>query len=506
MTDADSFTALAELLESVDKGLRTLFRWLDEGLGTLDLVEWSLLALAAVLLWRWFALFRTRREVGPISVGDPTTPKADIDGRPLGAVMREALSRAGLSPTLLPAGRPDGTDTLVKGSPVARAGWIAALVTFVNGLVRRIADVGFRAEATLHPETQGPAKLTAVLRRNLSGRLVATETLNATTREEVAAHAGYWLYTQTVKAEGRPNDPQVATDWVDAEALNSYHVGLQCEGHGNLTGALQAYERSVEREPRNVLPRLAVANVHELLAGIAISDDDAPSARGALLDALAAYVIAAHLRPDEPEGSYRLAGLCSFTRMWRSAWAGVNESGAEQRRLEQLVGRIDTPTEDELIEALLERSVYEYDGLLERLSRARRELRPMVQVARMCAVLERAPQSYGEHDAAISSILAQRSVIWNTRYNAACYYAIAVDHAQPTQKRERVDRALELLDEVVADPRADVAITWIACADPDLQPLRTWLADELSAATDRASARRAAWRALFSGRRSTGSA
>jgi tetratricopeptide (TPR) repeat protein len=492
--------ALGQVVEWVGNALRDAFQWIDDAVATPDVVEWALLALGLLLLWRAFQLLRTGKVLGPITIADLTNPPKDVDGQRLAALMRERLASAGVAPEAeIPVGRPDlDLEAVVKSSPIPQAQWFAAVFNFIQALLRRFTGFGFRAEGTLQSrEGESTCGITVALSQSATGKVLKMTTFWANSFEEVVEQAAFWVYIQVVDAEKSRQLLEPWQHWSDPEALRLYQKGNDMEVR-NPAEALNDFRQAAKRDERNVLPWLAIANVCERLASQAALASDPTEARAPLLEAVARYQEVAHLWPDQVEARYRLANLCAFRETWEQAWGDSPANDPRINRLQLLIGKIDPPTPQTIVNSLLNHSLAEYDQLIADLQGNSGPYERMTRVARMCTQIQLTPEACDSHVKEVETILKEDVRDWNSKYNAACFYALAVQYADEETAPRYADRALALLDEVLTNPETSLPIGWVTSEDPDLQPLRDWLAVQPFAPSGQADQRRATWMAVFS--------
>jgi hypothetical protein len=493
--------------------------WIDDAVARLDLVEWAMIGLGLLLFWRVWVISRTSGQLGPIAVADLAaapaegTPPSTPDVKGLTAQMRERLASAGaLIEPELPAGRPAlDLEAVVKASPVPQAAWVASIVGFIQALLRRFTGSGFRVEGTLQTRPAEPTHgITVALSHSATGALYKMRTFWSQSHESAAESAAFWLYVEVVDAQKSQALSAPSQTWTDPEALRLYREGADLESR-TPQEALDRYRESAQLEDRNIVPRLAIANVCERLAATAPRGAGGEAERSAtrerLLEALALYQSTAYFWSDELESRYRLANLCSFKETWEFAWNGITAESQQLSRLEGLVGALSQPTVEVIVSRMLDRSAGEFEELRARIGSDNPQRVKMVEVAELCTKVLLKPSCHQQYATQLSADL-KSDCDWLVRYNAACFFTLAFaaansaanaatgDAATKLAADEYMHSALGELHKVVQDPLSALPLNWLAHEDPDLQLMREWVAaNAASASTHKAEIR--AWNAVF---------
>lgn len=477
-----------------------------------DPLSWILLVAGLGYLIRYMRLLLfARRRIGTVEVAELETSlegdaKPDVKG--LTALMRDRLEDCGAMPS---SGLPGGSIhqslvAVVKTSPLTHAGWMSQILSFLVEVV--FPTTGHSVRGTVLKRVSKPEiGLTVELRDVYSGATEAIHTFWNETGSEAAERAASYLYQKIVEhTPGHAGTPLWAR-WLSprGEGLTHFRRGLLCEaGEGDPAKAFSNYDRAAQLEPMNVLVRFQRANLHE--------------EQGRFLEALKLYLQAAVLWPEVLEARFRLAATYTFEKELLEDWqtADPQERESVKKRDAQAQNKIETPiawpstSDAELRDYLLERAAAEWSRLHKdvRWSRLltrwlqlfwascfrtsghrqgasryyrlllapapwgkrRHKLQRAIESANLCSQL-RCGKTFSHLDVVMRRLLAP-GVDWQARYNAACFYSLALTRSAQCEEEKLVEKAISELELVVRDPEARID-AWLCLRDPDLDSLRS---------------------------------
>jgi hypothetical protein len=430
---------------------------------------------------------------------DLQTDDDKLEAKGLTAALREHLATAGLMPSPeVPGGAPQ-TDllTAVEGSPIPQADWLAAMLR----LIPRPRPPSYRLEGTLRQQgSDCPCGVTYWLQETVQGAHTEVNTewkdgYPAAVRA-IASNAYIAITNSAVYVYPR------WARWSNREAFDRYNEGLshllRSRGRPSRTAAYQealACHRAAERgEPRNLLPRLQVANIVEKQA--AFEQDEAHS-RKLRIEAVGKYLEIAEEVPSLVEARYRASVLLSMlapeagnlSEEQRSALEQVlpargmattdlgerlrNTANEESKAAVKCLGRLSTLRRDRRF-----RNRFEPKGA------DRKRLRATIRISRLCQRARQMDEPNSRWERFI--VLATQQVYhlrvrtgliglgqgtWQIPYNAASLYAVMYG-VTPKRTRWR-EHAFDRLNDVIEDPLADLREDWLVKGDPDLNSLRS---------------------------------
>ena len=509
--------------------VRDVFDGIESWAGGLSGLDFLLLVVVAAAVYWISSTVRALTRIGPLVVNpieiDPVEAgKSDVDkadSLALTGLLREQLGKSGLSPPPeVPAGSPQ-TNLIdaVEASGDPRAPWAAKLLKLVPEPPR---PPEFTLHATLFtskpngPEAQPTYCLRYWLRPKVSG-LARLETVECGTYEEAIRRTAADVF-RAISEEAVHVFPQWSK-WQSHTAFLSYVDGLSARVRSHDHAALWHFGAAADAEPRNLLPRLQIANLlekqaahmtnHTWAVGSAEGADliaaleqarvlrlyldiavDAPSLvaaryRASVVAATLARACAdPHLNDAECEVIRQVAGLPSGSKPLSAELHSLSdkESDAALSLLKPL---------HVILDKRRLRHRYEPRGL------ERRELRGTIAIARHARKVRKLSTSARFQRARVMRrrvavrgaklILGRASAGWNTHYNAGCFYAVLYDRqaamvaARGGQAAEARDhhkagtlwrRAFEELNLAVEKAGPELSGDWLARCDPDLERLR----------------------------------
>jgi hypothetical protein len=471
---------------------RDFLEWLERFASGLTLTDLVFAVVAVAIAWWVVATVASSTRIGPVEI-DPL--ESDDDNQPLkelGALLRERLARSGLSPPPeVPAGAPrTAIIEAVSTSPTPQGPWLAALL---DVLPTPPSAPTYRLSATLSSGEDG-CELAYWLRPKKQGRPRVSTAFGATP-EGAIQRAATEIYLAITNHE-KYAYPHWAR-WRDSQAFDCYFRGLQARevlsAGSDLSPALTPFEEAIDREPRNLLPALQMANLSEREA--AAPGAEAGDAARSRLAALLRYRDIAARESTIVEARYRYGILLS---MLCQDWSQFTE--IEQAEIaEELEVLVDDPRPQ--LRSLADEETEEVKDMLgawwvllrkhrlrhrfELKGTERRALKRTVALSERCMWARKVddpatgPQQTqirrAERRVRLWEMGRFRGAVgWQAHYNAGCFYALIAARDQGPNREQWLERAFEQLNLAIEQPEADqLPSEWLVTGDTDLDELRT---------------------------------
>jgi hypothetical protein len=305
-------STLRSMTEAVQDGLA----WVERALTGLTLVDWILLAAAAALTYYLWASLRALTRLGPIEVAELETDSDALEAKSWTAALREHLATAGLmaSPEV-PAGAPQ-TDLLaaIEASPIQQVNWLASTMR----LVPRPRPPSYQLKGTLRAREQHGG-CTCGVTYWLQDTVTGSQTEVNTVWNDSYAHAVQAVASNVCIAITNSAVyvyPRWAR-WSNREAFECYSKGLDLLAASRrrqdrteaYASALGCHENATQGEPRNLLPRLQIANIKEKQAALETDERTSTDLR---IEAVRAYRQIADDVPSLVEARFRASVLLSM--------------------------------------------------------------------------------------------------------------------------------------------------------------------------------------------------
>lgn len=488
---------------SVQTVVQSVLSWIEDAVNGLTVVDWVLLGLAVAIVWYLIARLKADSELGPVEVSELESDDDGADVKSLTAALRNHLADSGLLPSPeVPAGAPETSLlTAVKESPIPQANWVATLIDAVP----KPRPASYKLKGTLRQDDELGRGVTYVLQDTAHGTSVEVRTAWKPSEKEAVRDVASRVYMAITRAAEHIYPRW--TRWSNSKAFESYRTGLavligsrgRVDREAEYDVALSYHRDAARDEPRNVLPRLQIANITEKQAAVATGSDNAALRLKAVQD----YLQIANDVPSLAEARYRASVLLGSLATDVDALDGYPLEALRQ----SLPAELSWPggdgvSNEEIARKLRSAADHESKAALRRLSRLstvmrlrfptmfeprgheRKGIRTAIKIARRC---ERArhrirPKTCGENRrewilqwwwnlrviAALLDISGHAS--WQVHYNAACLYALMYA-VTPDRARWRRN-ALRRLNTVVEDPHSELREDWLAARDPDLDSIR----------------------------------
>jgi len=449
-------------------------------------VDWAAIVLGALLIARQVARWAGRREPGAVAVEkvtDATGTKLEVDG--LTAIIRERLGQAGLlGPPLVPGGQlSQQLIDVVAEAPAPHAKWAAKVLTAFRAVMParsyEIATVlqGKASEATATVEIKDADTKASVNVKKVAG----------TSFEDVAERAAYHVYAWIWSRPDPAGSLKPWERWADKDGngVRKYQEGLRSM-RAQPDEAIGHLRRALKLEPLNVFVAHKLGNVLEN--------------SGRQLEALETYLDAVRRWPSLAAPRYRLGAVYASVEPLTSAVVDISPAKRDElakKLLRAEEGELPASGDrQELAKFFLERSEHHVEHILEwgvdpseatlpaRFRAALQVSRHMVRVARQTVdhisptrLKEGCSGALTDQDGKVlkegmkAVERSRRGGGWQVAYNAACFYSWC-SRLDEGSRPEHIQRAIEALGDVVADPDSHLDLRWL-CEDPDLELMST---------------------------------
>jgi hypothetical protein len=468
-------TFLGSLADRVRDVLDAVQSWASD----LSAVDVLLVAVVGSGLYWAGSTVRAMTNLGPVDV---TT--LDFDGKEddkpklhaLTALLRERLAKSGLlPPPAVPAGSPQtNLIAAVETSGAPQAIWVAKLLEILPQPPRApefklsgallgppaADDSDDDANADAHPppahapapddEAAQSCGLAYWLQPKRQGRMQVDRIEGQSTHADAIELAATDIFL-SISRDAVHLFPAWSR-WQSADAFRAYLNGIEKRVAGEDHNAEGWFLRAAAAEPRNILPRLQLANLHEKHAWSVAntgSEDETLEQLTDQADVLREYLALAVEQPDLVTARYRASILASMLAT-DSATLTADASAAIASRVGVNAGANLSTALHELAAAesaaVLELLRWTHIALYERRFRHRYEPRghERRELRRTAAISKHAVKvrDLGERDdlQARGQVLLWRlavrglylgvgraSVGWNAHYNAACFYALLLE-------------------------------------------------------------------------------
>jgi hypothetical protein len=480
-------TPIGSAPEWVRDGIDATESWFAE-LSALGFI--AVIAVVGALYWIWWTLRASYRlghlEVEPLNHDAPDGSEPPVNA--LTSLLRERLGLSGLVPPgAVPAGSPQtAVISAFEASGHPQAPWVAALL---RALPHPPRPVQFEVQGTLLGK-KGNCGFRYWVRPEHGGRTILKTVKGRASYEEAVRHAAGEIFLG-ISGDAVNVFPQWSR-WRDRHVLLDYLEGVEKRLAGRDGEAQAAFERAVRNDPRNLLPRLQVANLKEKKAASEASpSSQAKSQALALRDYLDIGVACPSLVPARYRASVlagMLASLCELPEIGIEDAAEVAEilgltpgraiaelrelATTESRSASQLLGRFHV-----LFDKRRLRHRYEPTGL------ERRELQRTVAISRLVlklrALADDASQGWIRwlrFRIRVEQLGVFRlSAGWSAHYNAGCFYALL--HAREVGRAD--EEALGTLRRIaygelgtaIDRSGGELSLAWLE-RDPDLEDVR----------------------------------
>ena len=480
-------------------------RWFSFKLGPF---EWVVLAVIPLLL----IIFIRRRPGIPGTIAITLTDQTgNVKAEAEKAVMQERLAKAGILPQTSVPGGSMGENliaVLEQTEPISAASWITPLLKLFQDAFKRKPD--HSVNGTFIVREDKPQKgLTIELSDARTGRIEEIKTFWKETHREAVESAAYFVHQ---RISHQPNVLRRIPVWArfpSARVFEQYHCGLRLEeagkfdyDAGKLAGAKKLYLDAATAAPNNATIRFRLGNLMEN--------------QHEFLDAMEYYLEIVSIWPDQYKAHYRLGVVCSFHKELKEEWEKGTVGNERRENLKALIkseldenrakGFLKNGEGPEFPQNNQNNALEKYFNELakarwkilknmiiyrENTWRAEKVQQFMYRILSIESVTNlRNPCIHNEKEleknqdfinakSVIEHLLA-KDPYWQIRYNAACFYSIAIGKTINENEKEKFEKnAISQLLSIVKDPQEDpenqTPFDWMVnetYGDPDLVEVR----------------------------------
>jgi tetratricopeptide (TPR) repeat protein len=471
----------------------------------LDITDWVLLVITALLVARTGLAFVLSRRPGIVNVGTVTNARNEKDATDpaITAQIQQRLTEQHLfGATLVPGGGlPEAVATTLKETEAPNAKSLSALVGLIPKLLPKAGvtvDAVMRSRKT---EDEPPQGCTITLTDLSSGRVLDTITQWRETELEAADAAAICAIAHIFDRDPVRRRTPIWSRFGERsrKALEALIKGDdRVAGITNGTNTVKRYEEAVadyetalKHDPSNLSVAMKLGAAQEVLAGKKRSLDEQATQ---MVQAAETYLQIRALWNYAYAPRYRaaiaLAACAEHAPLIETQLKALDldgEQGCRDAANAILRELVDDLRWRHVVKRWLETFYRQrqrgagtrryFQRFVNPLGRERLKMRATYEMAKPVVLDEQ------NADSRVAELLCKTpsrrtltdwlGLNWQVRYNAACYYSRRAKRKRGKDREDLLRKANTLLVECLRDPQNEITGPWLR-RDPDLKTLRNW--------------------------------